>query len=118
MLSQIRTESTGARDLGDRFERIIKDVLENDNLYRNRFDKVWMWKDWARENRVYERLGTAQDLGIDIVARERVGGDLCAVQCKCNGDDTVLNADPVNSFISAAVANGMKTYSAGQKFNG
>ena len=110
VLRKIRAESTSTKDLGDRFERIIKDVLENDRLYNDRFDRVWMWRDWAEQNKVSARLGTAQDLGIDIVARERVGGELCAVQCKCNGDDTILGADQVSSFIANAAANGMKNY--------
>lgn len=110
VLRKIRAESSGTKDLGDKFERIIKDVLEKDKLYKDRFDRVWMWKDWAEQNKVYEKLGTAQDLGIDIVARERVGGELCAVQCKCNSDKTVLDAGPVNSFIANAAANGMNNY--------
>ena len=110
VLRDIRSRSTGPRDLGDRFERIILDVLRRDRHYRNRFDLVQTWRDWARENRVKETVGTGQDLGIDIVARERVGGELCAVQCKCYADDTVLDAAPVNSFIAAGVTYRMKNY--------
>ena len=85
-------------------------MLRRDRHYRNRFDLVQTWRDWARENRVKETVGTGQDLGIDIVARERVGGELCAVQCKCYADDTVLDAAPVNSFIAAGVTYRMKNY--------
>ena len=108
VLRGIRSKSTSPRDLGGRFERIIMDVLTHDRHYKNRFDRVWIWSDWARESGIKAKMGTAQDLGIDIVARERVGGELCAVQCKCHADDTVLDAAPVNSFIAAAVAYGMK----------
>ena len=110
ILRKIRDESSSTKDLGDKFERIIKGVLEEDKLYKDRFDRVWMWKDWAAQNRVYEKLGTAQDLGIDIVARERVGGELCAIQCKCNSDKTILDAGPASNFIANAAANGMKNY--------
>ena len=110
VLRDIRSRSTGPRDLGDRFERIILDVLRRDRHYRNRFDLVQTWRDWARENHVKETVGTGQDLGIDIVARERVGGELCAVQCKCYADDTVLDAAPVNSFLAAGVTYRMKNY--------
>ena len=110
VLRDIRGRSTGPRDLGDRFERVILDVLRRDRHYKNRFDMVQTWRDWARENRVKETVGTGQDLGIDIVARERVGGELCAVQCKCYADDTVLDAAPVNSFLAAGVTYRMKNY--------
>lgn len=103
VLRDIRSRSSGPKDLGDRFERVILDVLTHDRHYKNRFDRVWLWRDWARERRVKERVGTGQDLGIDIVARERVGGELCAVQCKCYADDTVLDAASVDSFIAAGV---------------
>ena len=109
VLRDIRGKSSGPKDLGDRFERIILDVLTHDRHYKNRFDKVWMWGDWAREHRTKEKVGTRRDLGIDIVARERVGGELCAVQCKCYADDTVLDAASVDSFIAAGVPD-MKNY--------
>ena len=101
VLRDIRDKSTSPKDLGDRFERIILDVLTHDRHYKNRFDRVQLWRDWARENAIKDAVGTGQDLGIDIVARERVGGDLCAVQCKCYADDTVLGTAPVNSFLAA-----------------
>ena len=110
VLRDIRDKPTSTKDLGERFERIILDVLRHDRHYKNRFDRVWMWRDWARESGIKEKVGTGQDLGIDIVARERVGGELCAVQCKCNADDTVLNTKPVNSFIAAGVSYKMKNY--------
>jgi len=109
VLRDIRGKSSGPKDLGDRFERIILDVLTHDRHYKNRFDKVWMWRDWAREHRAKEKVGTRRDLGIDIVARERVGGELCAVQCKCYADDTVLDSASVDSFIAAGVPD-MKNY--------
>ena len=110
VLEGMRDESAGPKDLGDRFERIILGVLKHDRHYKNRFDRVWMWRDWARESGVKHKMGTGQDLGIDIVARERVGGELCAVQCKCYADDTVLDTNPVNSFIAAGVSYKMKNY--------
>ena len=110
VLQDIRNRSSGPKDLGDRFERVILDVLTHDRHYKDRFDKVWMWRDWARENHVKEEAGTGQDLGIDIVAREWVGGELCAVQCKCYADNTALGTAPVNSFIAAGVAYRMKNY--------
>lgn len=115
VLRDIRAKSKTTRELGDRFERIILDVLKNDPLYTNRFDGVWMWSEWAANNGISEKHGTGHDLGIDIVARERAGGELCAIQCKCYSDDTVLEMGPVNSFISAGTSYGMKNYILGAR---
>ena len=110
VLREIRAKSNNTRELGGRFERIILDILKNDPVYTNRFDGVWMWSEWAADNNISEKHGTVQDLGIDIVARERAGGELCAVQCKCYSDDTALGMEPVNSFVSAGTSYGMKHY--------
>ena len=110
VLHRIRSESSSIKDLGDRFERIILDILTHDRHYKNRFDRVWMWRDWAREKHIKDERGTGQDMGIDIVARERVGGDLCAVQCKCYADDTMLDRESADRFIAEGVRQDMKNY--------
>lgn len=110
VLHKIRSESSSIKDLGDRFERIILDILTHDRHYKNRFDQVWMWRDWAREKHIKDERGTGQDMGIDIVARERVGGDLCAVQCKCYADDTILDRESADRFIAEGVRQDMKNY--------
>ena len=110
ILQKIRRESSSTSELGTKFENIMLNVFKEDRLYKNRFDMVWTWKQWADENDIQDTHGTSHDLGIDIVARERVGGELCAIQCKCNSDDTELTMKPVNSFISAGTTYKMKNY--------
>ena len=68
-----------------------------------------MWTDWARENKIKEKQGTGHDLGVDIVARE-IGGELCAIQCKCYADDHMISKDAVNSFVAAGRSYGMSNY--------
>lgn len=85
------------------------DFFKTDSLYKQRFTRVWMWHDWARENNIKEKLGSRHDLGIDLVAEEP-GGTLCAIQCKCYDDNTTLDMDPVNSFLSAGIAYKMSHY--------
>ena len=68
-----------------------------------------MWADWARENKIKEKQGTGHDLGVDIVARE-IGGELCAIQCKCYADDHMISKDAVNSFVAAGRSYGMPNY--------
>ena len=110
VLIKIRRESTSAADLGAKFENIMLSVFREDKLYKDRFDKVWMWRQWARENDIKEKLGTEHDLGVDLVARERVGGKLCAIQCKCHSDDNVLDMGPVDKLLSAGRVYGMKNF--------
>ena len=63
------------RGKGTAFERLVRQFLLTDPRYAERFDEVWMWSDWPER-------GTRPDRGIDLVARERETGELCAVQCK------------------------------------
>lgn len=109
VLAQIRAESENTSELGTKFERLVLDFLQTDSHYKERFTKVWMWADWARENNIKEKLGSRRDLGLDLVAREYTG-ELCGIQAKCYEDDTKLYMEPVNSFISAGTTYGMSTY--------
>ena len=76
------------------------DFFKVDSVFKKRFEKVWMWDDWARENNIKDKHGVFHDIGIDIVALE-VGSTLCAIQCKCYDENTILDMNPVNSFVSA-----------------
>ena len=79
ILQQYRDESAFNRDLGDRFERLIRAYLKLDPQYVALFSDVWMWKDWPeREAYGYK----APDTGIDLVAKLREDEGFCAIQCK------------------------------------
>jgi len=68
ILQQYRDESAFNRDLGDRFERLIRAYLKLDPQYVALFSDVWMWKDWPeREAYGYK----APDTGIDLVCWRR-----------------------------------------------
>ena len=109
VLGKIRKESRNTVELGTRFERLVFDFLKTDSVYSKRFEKVWMWKDWARENKIKDKMGVSHDLGVDIVAKER-GGTLCAIQCKCYDDNALLDKDGINSFIAAGRSYKMDSY--------
>ncbi|MDO8039566.1 type ISP restriction/modification enzyme [Janthinobacterium sp. SUN137] len=79
ILQQYRDQSAFNRDLGDRFERLMRAYLKLDPQYVALFSDVWMWKDWPHR----EVLGyKAPDTGIDLVAKLREGEGYCAIQCK------------------------------------
>ncbi|WP_177163241.1 restriction endonuclease, partial [Oenococcus oeni] len=65
------------RDRGTLFERLVVTYLKNEPLYANKFDHVWMLAD------VPDRYGIPKkDTGVDIVASDKLTGDLTAVQAK------------------------------------
>ena len=109
VLEKIRTESKNTVEIGTKFEKIIFDFFKTDSVYKKRFQKVWMWGDWARDNKIKEELGTAHDLGVDIVAQE-YGGTLCAIQCKCYNDDNILGKEDIDSFIAAGKSYHLSNY--------
>ena len=74
LLDDLRSAAWDERDKGDRFERLIASYLRTDPLYVQKYEEVWRWRDWP------DRPGS--DTGIDLVARERETGELCAIQCK------------------------------------
>lgn len=79
LLQQYRDESAFNRDLGDRFERLIRAYLKLDPQYVALFSDVWLWKDWPER----EAMGyKAPDTGIDLVAKLREEEGFCAIQCK------------------------------------
>ncbi len=79
ILQNYRSESSFNRDLGDRFERLIRAYLKLDPQYVALFSDVWLWKDWPeRESFGYK----APDTGIDLVAKLRDEEGYCAIQCK------------------------------------
>ena len=95
VLESIRSESNDKRDLGTKFEILTKDFLTIDKLYQNRFSKVYLWKEWPKND--------GADTGIDLVAEEH-DGSLCAIQCKCYADDGNISMKAVSTFLAKATS--------------
>lgn len=79
ILQQYRDESAFNRDLGDRFERLMRAYLKLDPQYLALFEDVWLWKDWPQREALGYKL---PDTGIDLVAKLRDEDGFCAIQCK------------------------------------
>ncbi|HEJ3369404.1 TPA: DEAD/DEAH box helicase [Pseudomonas aeruginosa] len=79
ILQQYRNESAFNRDLGDRFERLMRAYLKLDPQYLALFEDVWLWKDWPQREALGYKL---PDTGIDLVAKLRDEDGYCAIQCK------------------------------------
>lgn len=95
ILHALRNVAPTERDKGARFEKLIARWLQADPVYAARFDKVWLWADFATEAGL-----AAKDLGIDLVARHADGSGFTAVQCKFYDETTPVMKAAVDSFIS------------------
>ena len=80
---------------GQSFELLTKSFFENDALYRDQFEKVWLWSEWPHR-------GGRPDTGIDLVAKNADDGEYTAIQCKFYGPTSTVTKDEVDSFISAS----------------
>jgi predicted helicase len=82
---------------GEYFEKLVKVFLENDTLQGQTYDKVWLFKDWAKGHGL-----PSNDTGIDLVARHVDGSGFCAIQCKFYASDSSISKKHIDSFVSAA----------------
>ena len=96
VLAALRADGPTNRELGDRFERLMRAYLTTDPLYVDRFAEVWLWQDWLGR-------GNQPDTGIDLVAEERDGG-ICAIQCKFYDAAHTLDKADIDSFFTASGA--------------
>ena len=92
VLGDVRSTSRSAKQIGDRFERLMLDFFKNDSRYRYDFRDIWLWMEYPnREHR---------DLGIDIVVRTRAGEQI-AIQCKCYKETSEVTKKSIDSFLGA-----------------
>ncbi|WP_439690572.1 DEAD/DEAH box helicase [Curtobacterium sp. SP.BCp] len=95
LLDVYTTIAPDKRTKGRLFERLTRAYLTTDPKWTARFDEVWLWQDWP------ERNGKT-DTGIDLVARERHGGGLCAIQCKFHDPENTIQKSDLDSFFTAS----------------
>jgi predicted helicase len=97
VLAEFRASSIDERDKGDLFESLVLSYLQVDPAYSDYFDKVWLYPAWARENGL-----PGNDVGIDLVARNRETGDITAIQCKFYAENAYLDKKEIDSFFTAS----------------
>ena len=98
-LNYIRERATSEYRKGELFERLMLTYLSEDPDYKAQFSEVYLYKQWAAQRTDFD----ANDIGIDLVAKERHGG-YCAIQCKCYAEDTRISKPALDSFISASAS--------------
>ena len=97
LLDNFRSASVTEREKGTYFEELICAYLRNEATYRDLYDKVWMYAEWAKEHGL-----SGKDAGIDLVARTQGTGEYHAIQCKLYAEDYKLQKKDIDSFFTAS----------------
>lgn len=97
LLNTYRSASVTEREKGTYFEELICAYLRNEATYRDLYDKVWMYGDWAKEQGLDGR-----DTGIDLVARTQGTGEFHAIQCKLFAEGYRVQKRDIDSFFTAS----------------
>jgi predicted helicase len=97
LLDTFRKAAASEREKGTYFEELICTYLRNEATYRDLYDKVWMYSDWAKEQGL-----AGHDTGIDLVARTQGAGELHAIQCKLYAEDYRVQKKDIDSFFTAS----------------
>jgi predicted helicase len=95
LLDKIYFSSGSEAEKGSRFEKLIVAYLQTAGQYADQFSDVCLWQDWAG------RQGGV-DTGIDIVATDKLTGELWAIQCKFYAPDHYLDKRHIDSFFTAS----------------
>ena len=97
VLQRLRETALDERDKGDKFERLVLNLLRTEPEWVNRFSDVWLWSDWpGREGR--------RDTGVDLVAKHRDRDGYAAIQCKFYAADHRVSKGDLDTFLSASGA--------------
>ncbi len=89
------------RDKGTRFETLIRDWLTKEPAYKDLYEKVLTYRDWAEAYPDFSR-SKKKDIGIDLVAVNADGKGFTAIQCKFYGKHERVGKAGIDSFISAS----------------
>ncbi|SDT09709.1 Predicted helicase [Halopseudomonas sabulinigri] len=97
ILERYRVASVTEREKGTYFEELICAYLRNEATYRDLYDQVWTYSDWAKEQGIDGR-----DTGIDLVAKTQGTGEFHAIQCKLYAEDYRVQKKDIDSFFTAS----------------
>ena len=95
ILAEFREAARSKRDMGDKFERLFSSYLVTEPFYKDRFSQIWLWSEWPGR-------GNKPDTGIDLVAEERIGGGLCAIQSKFYDPASTIQKADLDSFFATS----------------
>ena len=96
ILARYREDSENKRELGDRFEELMRRYLLTDPQYADIIEWAVLWKDFFAKSDFGK-----QDTGIDMVAKT-VDGEYWAIQCKCYAEGYQVTKSDVDTFLSVS----------------
>lgn len=95
VLDGLRGTALDERDKGDKFERLVLNLLRTEPEWTSRFSEVWLWSEWpGREGR--------PDTGIDLVAKLRDREGYAAIQCKFYDAAHRVSKGDLDRFLAAS----------------
>ncbi|WP_460950471.1 DEAD/DEAH box helicase [Pseudomonas marginalis] len=97
LLDHYRNASVTEREKGTYFEELICTYLRNEATYRDLYEQVWSYSDWAKQQGLDGR-----DTGIDLVAKTRGTGEYHAIQCKLYAENYRVQRKDIDSFFTAS----------------
>jgi predicted helicase len=95
-LAKFRSESTSESDKGTKFEKLMTNFLKTYQVYDQKFDKVWRWREFPFHGQI-----SGRDVGIDLVAKT-IEGEYWAIQCKCYQENAYVSKRELDSFIGSS----------------
>lgn len=95
LLDDYRAAARTEREKGTYFEDLILCYFRNEPKYRDLYETVWTYADWARD-----QGKNAQDTGIDLVARTRDTDEYHAIQCKLYAEEHRVRKSDIDSFFT------------------
>lgn len=93
VIEYLRSISSSESEKGTRFELLIKKYFETDPVYADMFETVWTWNEFPLNDGKH-------DTGIDLVAKERISGKYCAIQCKFYDENYTIQKRDIDSFFT------------------
>lgn len=97
-LDKIRAKSSNTVEQGTAFEKLSKIYFENDDIQKQEFNRIWHYKDWAKENPNFSKT----DIGIDLIGELKDNKGLAAIQCKFFKSEHQITKEDLDSFVSAS----------------
>ncbi|MCY3930506.1 MAG: DEAD/DEAH box helicase family protein [Acidobacteria bacterium] len=95
LLRRIRNTSRTEAEKGQWFENLFAQLARNEPEFE--LEGVWRWAQWPERKRLTGL--SAQDIGVDLVARHR-DGTWIAIQCKCYASHHRVTKADIQSFLA------------------
>ena len=100
LLETFQQAAQTEREKGGYFEELVCTYLRHEATYKDLYKRVWLFGDWVREHPEFNI--SAQDTGIDLVAKTRGTDEFHAIQCKFYAEDHRLQKRDIDSFFTAS----------------